>query len=111
MNQDPIGLAEGINFYSYANGNPLMNFDSYGLKAESDGNPWEFPPSRWSLPHKCETETECWEKAKENILKCRVNRACQSYWRWYQTYCPGKMPAASCSSVTSTCNNTHYNLA
>jgi len=35
INQDPIGLAGGMNLYWYADGNPLFFIDPYGLCVES----------------------------------------------------------------------------
>ena len=37
--QDPIGIAGGLNLYGYANGDPVNFSDPFGLRAE--GNPCE----------------------------------------------------------------------
>ena len=36
--QDPIGLAGGLNLYGYANGDPVNYSDPFGLKAEASGD-------------------------------------------------------------------------
>jgi RHS repeat-associated protein len=38
LTQDPIGLAGGVNLYSYAGNNPVMFTDPFGLCAQSGGD-------------------------------------------------------------------------
>jgi len=41
LNPDPTGFSGGMNFYAYANGNPVSLFDPFGLGAtEPTGNSW-----------------------------------------------------------------------
>jgi len=42
LTQDPIGLAGGVNLYSYAGSNPVAFDDPFGLCKDKDGN--ELPP-------------------------------------------------------------------
>ena len=37
IQSDPIGLAGGLNTFSYASNNPLRNFDFFGLRNQGDG--------------------------------------------------------------------------
>ena len=38
--EDPIGLAGGLNVYGFGNGDPVTYSDPYGLSAEGDVPPW-----------------------------------------------------------------------
>jgi RHS repeat-associated protein len=42
INPDPLGFAGGLNFYCYADGNPISNLDPFGLCSvgETGGLPW-----------------------------------------------------------------------
>ncbi|MBV6501901.1 MAG: hypothetical protein CJBNEKGG_04442 [Prosthecobacter sp.] len=41
INQDPIGFAGGMNWYAYANGNPIMNSDPSGLMVPGPYGSWK----------------------------------------------------------------------
>ncbi|MGH7719612.1 MAG: RHS repeat-associated core domain-containing protein, partial [Gemmatimonadaceae bacterium] len=49
--EDPIGLAGGLNLYGFANGDPVNYSDPFGLCPPEDdkGGPWCRSPGRWLL--------------------------------------------------------------
>src|SRR5437868_4042737 len=44
--EDPIGIAGGLNVYGFANGDPVTNSDPYGLKADGCGSKKDEKPCR-----------------------------------------------------------------
>ena len=42
LNPDPSGFSGGLNFYAYANGNPVSYFDPLGLCASESGSVWSW---------------------------------------------------------------------
>jgi RHS repeat-associated protein len=59
--EDPIGLAGGVNLYGFANGDPVSYSDPYGLKAEGD-----CPPCNDMNPRHLELEVQRAEWAGKN---------------------------------------------
>jgi uncharacterized protein RhaS with RHS repeats len=51
--EDPIGLAGGMNAYGYAEGDPVSYSDPFGLCPPQDSNngPWCSSPLHWILTH------------------------------------------------------------
>jgi RHS repeat-associated protein len=109
VQSDPIGLIGDLNIYLYGKANANLHSDPLGLLPAEDDLPWvpdePEPGPTWPGPGKCETESDCWNKARKNLAKCNKHlfrggaarmMLCHEYWKWYQTQCPGKVPDPSC---------------
>ncbi|MFO7784546.1 MAG: RHS repeat-associated core domain-containing protein, partial [Desulfatiglandales bacterium] len=59
---DPIGLDGGINFYSYADNNPIVLFDSRGLACGSWWNDWAITdkPDGYDFAKCCQDHDDCY---------------------------------------------------
>ena len=62
ISEDPIGVEGGINFFTYANNNPVRFIDALGL--EGCGPAGLSIPDPWTFKECCDIHDKCYKKAK-----------------------------------------------
>ena len=68
INPDPSGFAGGMNFYAYANGNPVSYLDPFGLNAWTTGDSswsWLTGGSTWN-PNEFYQDAAAWQNSINN---------------------------------------------